>query len=255
MAPTTRRCSARPLTSSSAKTAGISRPWSCATSRLSKPGTLQGSRDRRREHARGHLERLRDRPAASEERDPVHRRRPVAGASGRGAPALQGHRGGQGIRQARNRRHAAHGAGGDGRQRFDHHEFGQFDERLHHRPQVGGERHGRLCRPHRRIRSTIRRWRPSRAWSSACSAWRSASSPTPRSRMPRQPPWSRTRGGAERTTRLSNRFSRRGRRSSWAAARQISCRRARLARAARTASTTWRDSATPATRSPRPRPS
>ena len=38
----------------------------------------------------------------------------------------------------------------DRRHRFHHHRFGEFRERLCHRPQVGGERDGRLCRPHRR---------------------------------------------------------------------------------------------------------
>ena len=32
---------------------------------------------------------------------------------------------------------------------FDHHRFGQLRERLRHRPQDRGQRHGRLCRPHR----------------------------------------------------------------------------------------------------------
>ena len=50
----------------------------------------------------------------------------------------------------------AHGAGRDRGQRFHHHRLGQFGERLCHRPQVGGQRDGRLCRPHAQIRSTIR---------------------------------------------------------------------------------------------------
>ena len=33
--------------------------------------------------------------------------------------------------------------------RFDHHRLGELGERLRHRPQDRGQRHGRLCRPHR----------------------------------------------------------------------------------------------------------
>ena len=76
---------------------------------------------RRHQHPRGDLDGLRHRAAPGEERDPVHRRRHVARAPGRGAAAVQRHRRGQGVRQARHGRHAAHGAGRDRRQRFDHH--------------------------------------------------------------------------------------------------------------------------------------
>jgi alkaline phosphatase len=34
--------------------------------------------------------------------------------------------------------------------RFDHHRLGEFSERLCHRPQVGRECDGRLCRPQRK---------------------------------------------------------------------------------------------------------
>ena len=107
---------------------------------------------------------LRYRAAQGEERHPVHRRRHVAGASRGGASAGEGHRGGQGVRQARHRRHAADGAGRDRRQRFDHHRLREFRQRLCDRPQDRGQCHGSLRRPHRSTRSTIQRSRPSPAW-------------------------------------------------------------------------------------------
>ena len=118
----------------------------------------------------------------------------------------EGHRRRQGARQARHRRHAAHGAGRDRRQRLHHHRFGELDERLHHRPQVGGQRHGRLRRPHARSvrRSEGRDHRQPGA--SAGSAWRSASSPTPRSRTRRRPRWWRTRDGAPNYDEIVEQF-------------------------------------------------
>ena len=147
---------------------------------------------------------LRYRAAQGEERDPVHRRRDVARASRRRAAAFQGHRGRQEPRQAGDRRHAAHGAGGDRRLGFDHHRFGQRGQRLCHRPQDRGQRHGRLCRPHRQIHSTIPRSKPSPASPSAGSIWASASSPTPRSRMRRRPRWWRIPAAAPPMTRSSS---------------------------------------------------
>ena len=116
---------------------------------LTKPGQRHGRGRRWHAQPQAGVDGLRYRAAQGEERHPVHRRRAVAGASRRRAAAVQGHRGGQEPRQARDRRHAAHGAGGDRRLGFDHHRFGELGERLCHRPQDRRQRDGRLCRPHR----------------------------------------------------------------------------------------------------------
>ena len=80
------------------------------------------------------------------QRHPVRRRRPVGGASHGRAHAVQGDGGGTLRRRAGHRRHAAHGARLHRRHRLDRHRFGQLDERLHDRPQVVRQRHGRLLR-------------------------------------------------------------------------------------------------------------
>ena len=113
-------------------------------------GGLQSPRHGRRRLSRDHLERLCHRSAKGQERNPVYRRRHVAGASDRRAPAGQGRCRRQGAGQAGNGRHAAYGVGGDRRQRFDHYRFRKLGQRLRHRPQIGGQCHGRLCRPHAR---------------------------------------------------------------------------------------------------------
>ena len=117
---------------------------------LPKPGTYTVRASDGEQYARDRLDRLRDRSAQGEERDPVHRRRHVARAPRRGAHPRQGHQRRQSARQARHRRHAAYGAGRDRRHRLHHHRFGELDERLHHRSQVGGQCDGRLRRPHAR---------------------------------------------------------------------------------------------------------
>ncbi|MCK7475493.1 MAG: hypothetical protein MZV49_23065 [Rhodopseudomonas palustris] len=58
----------------------------------------------------------------------------------------KGIREGKSPGQARDRRHAANGAGRDRRLRSHHHRLGQCRQRLCHRPQDRGQRHGRLCR-------------------------------------------------------------------------------------------------------------
>ena len=145
-----RRSSGRQRSTSNGRTARTSRLCSSATSRCRNPDVYRvavtdGTHSRER-----HLECLRYRAAHCEKRDPVHRRRTIGRAPGRGAPARQGHDGRQGVRQTGDGRHAAHGAGRDRRDRFDHHRFRQFRQRLCHRPQERGQRHGGLPRPHRR---------------------------------------------------------------------------------------------------------
>ena len=154
--------------------------------------------------AQRRMDGLRHRAAQGQERHPVHRRRHVARASRRRAHPVQGHRGRQEPRQARDRRHAAHGAGGDRRHRFDHHRFGELGQRLRHRPQVAPSTRWASMPTAPQARSTIPRSKPSPAWSSGGSAWRSASSPTPRSRTPRRRRWSRTPAGAPPMTRSSS---------------------------------------------------
>ncbi len=121
-----------------------------AQCRLVQARQCHGRGQRRHAQPQCGVDGLRHRSAQGEERDPVYRRRVVARPPGRRAHPFQGDRGGQEPRQARHRRHAAYGAGGHRRLRFDHHQFGEFGQRLRHRPQVRRQRDGRLCRPHRK---------------------------------------------------------------------------------------------------------
>ena len=103
-------------------------------------------------------------------------------------------------RRARDRRHAAHGAGLDLGHRLDRHRQRQQHERLHHRPQVLRQRHGRLLRAQQEQPRSPEGRDHLRAGQARAAAWRSASSPTPRSRTRRRPPWWRTRAAAPTTT-------------------------------------------------------
>ena len=118
-----------------------------AARRRSHPARhLRGEGVRRRRVADGQVGGVRDAAQARAQRHPVHRRRPVDGPPHRRAHPLQGPGRRPLRRRARHRRHAAHGARLDLGHRFARHRLGQLDERLHHRPQVLRQCHGRLLR-------------------------------------------------------------------------------------------------------------
>ena len=154
---------------------------------LTKPGPRHGRSQRRYAQSQRRMDGLRHRAAQGQERDPVHRRRHVAGPSRRRAAAVQGHLGRQEPRQAGDRRHAPYGAGGDRGLRLRSSPI----RRTRPAPMPPATRPPSMrwasMRTAPQARSTTPGSRPSPAWPSGGTAWPSASSPIPRSRMPRRP--------------------------------------------------------------------